>query len=356
MAVRMKDIAEDLSVSLMTVSKALRNHTDVAEETRRRVCERARELGYEPNLVARSLAGHPSFMIGLIVPDLMHSFFAEVAKGIERKLAPLGYQIAVSNSSEDAETELRQIKLLMARKVDGLIIASAAPHASRSMIALLDGQALPYVLVDRMIPNVKANYVGVKDEQIGVLATEHLIDQGCKRVAHLRGPMVSTGKGRLRGYQRALAKRGLKAPPEYVISAAHQDSTGYQAMQRLLKLKPRPDGVFCYNDPVAIGAIKAILEAGLDVPQDIAVVGAGDIHYTDMLRIPLSTVNQSSFQIGERAAERLLECMESKTPLPPKRILFPPRLVVRESSLRCQSSLGQARRLRRQHIVVMSKA
>ena len=235
---------------------------------------------------------------------------------------------------------MRQIKLLMARKVDGLIIASAAPQASRSMIALLDGQGLPYVLVGRMIPNVKANYVEVKDDQIGTWATEHLIDQGCKRVAHLRGPMVSTGKGRLRGYQRALAKRGLKAPPEYVISAAHQDSTGYEAMQCLLQLKPRPDGVFCYNDPVAIGAIKAILEAGLDVPQDIAVVGAGDIHYADMLRVPLSTVNQNSFQIGETAAERLLECMESKTPLPPKHILFPPRLVVRESSRRRQSSLG----------------
>jgi LacI family transcriptional regulator len=336
----MKDIAEDLGVSLMTVSKALRNHTDVAEETRRRVCQRARQLGYEPNLVARSLAGHRSFMIGLIVPDLMHSFFAEVAKGIDSKLAPLGYQIAVSNSGENAETELRQIKLLMARKVDGLIIASAAPHASHSMVELMDRHSTPYVLVDRMIPNVKANYVGVKDDQIGTLATEHLIDQGCKRVAHLRGPMVSTGKGRLRGYQRALAKRGLKAPPEYVISAAHQDSTGYEAMQCLLQLKPRPDGVFCYNDPVAIGAIKAILEAGLDVPQDIAVVGAGDIHYADMLRVPLSTVNQNSFQIGETAAERLLECMESKTPLPPKHILFPPRLVVRESSRRRQSSLG----------------
>jgi len=356
LAVRMKDIAQDLSVSLMTVSKALRNHTDVAEETRRRVCQRARELGYQPNLIARSLAGHPSFMIGLIVPDLMHSFFAEVAKGVDHKLVPLGYQIAVSNSSEDAETELRQIKLLVARKVDGLIIASAVPHASRSMVKLLEGHAMPYVLVDRMIPNVKANYVGVKDEQIGALATDHLIDQGCKRIAHLRGPMVSTGKGRLRGYQRALAKRGLRALPEYVVSAAHQDSTGYEAMRRLLQLTPRPDGVFCYNDPVAIGAIKAILEAGLDVPQDIAIVGAGDIHYCDMLRVPLSTVNQSSFQIGESAAELLLECMESKRPMPPKRIMFPPRLVVRESSLRCQSSLGRARAMRGGRMLAGSRA
>ncbi|MGD1101082.1 MAG: LacI family DNA-binding transcriptional regulator [Terriglobia bacterium] len=338
MPVRMKDIAEDLGVSLMTVSKALRNHSDVAEETRRRVSQRACELGYEPNLIARSLAGHPSFLIGLVVPDLMQSFFAEVAKGVDRKLGPLGYQIAICSSGGNLETELRQIKLLLARKVDGLLIASTARHASPSMAELLEGHAASYVLVDRMIPNVKANYVGVKDGKAGSLATEHLIEQGCTRIAHLCGPMVSTGRGRLRGYHRALAKHGLKVPPEYVISGGHQDSTGYAAMQRLLQLKPQPDGVFCYNDPVAAGAMKAILEAGLDVPGDIAVVGAGDLHYSDLLRVPLSTINYSTSQIGESAAELLLECIESKTPLPPKRILFPPRLVVRESSLRHQSS------------------
>jgi len=332
--VRMKDIAEDLGVSLMTVSKALRNHSDVAEETRRRVCQRARELGYEPNLIARSLAGHRSFLIGLVVPDLMHSFFAEVAKGIERKLAPLGYQIVICSSGENTETELREIKLLLARKVDGLIIASASPRASRSMVELLEGGKAHYVLIDRVVLNMKANYVGVKDDAIGALATQHLIEQGCTRIAHLSGPMVSTGRGRLRGYHRALAKHGLKVPPGYVISGGYQDSAGNAAMQRLLQLKPRPDGVFCYNDPVASGAIRAILEAGLDIPGDIAVVGAGDVHYSDMLRVPLSTINQSSFQIGESSAELLLVCIESKTSLPPKRILFPPRLVVRESSLR----------------------
>lgn len=336
MVVRMKDIAQDLGVSLMTVSKALRNHGDVAQETRRRVRQRAAELEYQPNLIARSLAGHRSFLIGLIVPDLMHSFFAEVAKGIERKLDPLGYQSVICSSGENAERELRQIKLLMARKVDGLIIATAAPvpQASRSMVELLEKRKVPYVLIDRMVPNVKANYVGVRDDEIGALATEHLIEQGCTRIAHIRGPMVSTGRGRLRGYRAALAKHGLKVPPEYVVSGAHGDSTGYDAMQRLLRLKSRPDGVFCYNDPVATGAIRAILQAKLDVPHDIAVVGAGNIHYSDLLRVPLSTIDQSSFQIGECAAELLLESMESKTPPPPKHLLFPSRLVVRESSLR----------------------
>src|SRR5512138_2095744 len=132
----MKDIAEDLGVSLMTVSKALRGHRDVAEETRRRIRERARQLEYEPDLIARSLANKRTFLIGLIVPDIMHSFFAEVAKGVDSKLEPLGYQILMSNSSENAETELRQARLLLARNVDGLIIASAALRAQSALIML----------------------------------------------------------------------------------------------------------------------------------------------------------------------------------------------------------------------------
>ncbi|HWR37414.1 MAG TPA: LacI family DNA-binding transcriptional regulator [Clostridia bacterium] len=335
MAVRMKDIAEELGVSLMTVSKALRNHLDVSEATRRRIRQRARELQYEPNLIARSLASRRTYLIGLIIPDMMHSFFAEVAKGIGRKLEPLGYQILISNSGENAEAELRQLKLLMARSVDGLIIASAAAaKGNPAEAALLNSRKTPYVCIDRPIRDLKANFVGVKDEEIGAMATEHLIEEGCRNIAHISGPMNTNGRGRLQGYRRTLAKHGLRVLPENVVSGAHEDSTGYGAMQKLMKLKRRPDGVVCYNDAVAIGAIKAILEAGFNVPRDIAVIGAGDVHYSDLLKVPLSTINQNSTGIGETAAEILLECMETKKARAPKCILFPPRLVVRESSMR----------------------
>lgn len=332
----MKDIAADLGVSLMTVSKALRNHADISEKTRQRVWKRARELHYEPNLVARGLASNRTYLIGLIVPDMMHSFFAEVAKGVGRKLEPLGYQILISNSEESAEAELRQVRLLLARKVDGLIVASAsAASGSRALEALLQSSSTPYVFIDRMVRGSKANYVGVRDEELGRVATEHLIERGCRRIAHISGPMETNGKGRLQGYRHALLKHNLRVVPEYVISGTHEDSGGYGAMQRLLRLKPRPDGVFCYNDPVAIGAIKAILAAHLDVPRDIAVIGAGNVHYSDLLRVRLSTVDQNSFAIGENAAGVLLQCMETKQAAPAKRILFPARLVVRESSLPC---------------------
>ena len=332
-AARMKDIAKDLGVSLMTVSKALRNHSDISERTRNRVLKRARQLKYQPNWIARSLVTRRTYMVGLVIPDLMHSFFAEVAKGVSRKFEPLGYQIVLSNSEENPETEKREIELLLARNVDGLIIASTQTNG-RWLAQNLRARKAPFVLIDRMPVSLEAHYVGVRDEEVGALATTHLVEQGCRRIAHIRGPAVSTGTGRLLGYRRALADHGLKAPSEYIVAGQFEDDTGYEAMQKLLKLSPRPDGVFCFNDPVAAGAIRAILEAGLQVPEDIAIVGAGNVHYSDLLRVPLTTVDQGSLAIGETAAELLTQCMESKKPPVPKRILLPARLVIRESSVR----------------------
>jgi len=330
----MKDIAEDLGVSLMTVSKALRNHSDISEKTRARVLKRMRELHYQPDWVARSMVTGRTYLVGLVLPDLMHSFFAEVAKGVARKLQPLGYQVVISDTEEDSEVERRQVDVLVNRKVDGLIIASAQHNGQLELFKQLDRNKIPYVLIDRILPATKANYVGVKDDELGALATEHLIAQGCQRVAHIRGPALATGTGRLRGYCRALARHGIARRPEYIVSGQYGDNTGYEAMRRLLQTDPRPDGVFCYNDPVAAGAIKAILEAGLRVPEDIAVIGAGNVHYSDLLRVPLSTVDQSSASIGETAADLLAKCMDSKRPPSPQQIFIPPVLVARDSTRR----------------------
>lgn len=330
----MKDIAQDLGVSLMTVSKALRSHSDISEETRQRVLQRMRELNYQPDWIARSMVTGRTYLVGLVMPDLMHSFFAEIATAAARKLQPLGYQVVVSNTMEDAAVEKRHLEVLIARKMDGLIIASAQRAGKTEVFETLERSGIAYVLVDRMLPGMTGNYVGVRDQDLGVLATEHLISQGARKIAHIRGPSVSTGAGRLRGYRKALEQHGIKVRPEYIVAGQWGDSGGYDAMQQLLKLKDPPDGVFCYNDPVAAGAIKAVLEAGLKVPEQIAIIGAGNVHYSDLLRVPLSTVDQSSSLIGERAAELLAECMGAKRRPSPKRVLIPPRLVIRDSSRR----------------------
>ncbi len=333
MSVRIKDIAKDLGVSAMTVSKALRHQLDIGEETRKRVLKRAEELGYRPNLVARGLVTRRTSMIGVVIPDLMHPFFAEVIKGAARRIKSRGYHMVIVDSEGDAASERDQIETLLSLHIGGLMIATAQT-SGRWLRETLAKSAIPCVLVDRPLAGLKAHYVGLDDEEIGALAAWHLIEQGCRRIAHLRGPAASNADGRERGYRRAMAEHGLEVLPGYVIAGKDRDTTGHEAMVELLDHRIRPDGVFCYSDQVASGAISAIVEAGLKIPGDIAVMGAGNVHYSGQLRVPLSTIDQRSTVIGETAGDLLAQSMEAKTPLPPESVLITPRLVVRESSLR----------------------
>jgi len=333
----MKDIARDLGVSVVTVSKVLRNHQDISEETRQRVLKRMKELDYQPNLAARALVTGRTFTIGLVVPDLVHPFFSEVAKGLSSELRTRGYSLLISSSEENPELEREEIDHLLARRVDALIIAST--QWTVESFRRIEERKRSYVLVDRCFAGLPANFVGVDDEEVGSLATEHLISVGCRRIAHIRGSEISTALGRLAGYRRVLARNGLEVPAGYIQTAGTSDdagdTSGYQAMQRLLSVEPRPDGVFCYNDPTAMGGLKAILDSGLRVPHDIAVIGCGNVRHAELLRVPLSSVDQDSACIGRQAATLALSLVESKGErLRPKTILLPPKLVARESTRR----------------------
>ena len=336
MPVRMKDIAQDLGLSVVTISKVLRNHPDIAEETRERVLKRIKEVDYQPNIMARSLVTGRSYLIGLVVPDLLHPFFAEMAKALSAAIGKRGYSAIISSSEEDVELEVREIQQLTGRRLDALVIASAGTDPEPFL--RLDRHGVPYVLIDREIPGLSANFVGINDEAAGRIATEHLIAQGCKRIAHIRGRENSTGIKRFEGYRRALKSTGLFYSDSLVVSSAKVDINsermGAEAMQLLLHQSPLPDGVFAHNDPLAIGAIEAILEAGLRIPEDIAVIGCGNLHYDPLLRVPLSSVDQNSQAIGERCAEILLSSLESKTKPPLKSVILEPSLAARASSIR----------------------
>ena len=261
MTVRMKDIARDLGVSVVTVSKVLRNHSDISQETRERVLKRMKELNYRPNLAARALVTGRTNALGFVVPDLVHPFFAQVAKGLSRVLRKKGFSLVIASSEEDAELEQQEIEQLLARRVDALVVAST--QWTVESFRRIEEQKTPYVLIDRRFVGLQANFVGVDDEAVGSLATEHLIEQGCRKIAHIRGPEVSTAVGRVEGYKRALAKRGLSPMPGYIVTGRSGDDSGdisgCEAMRHLLSLDPRPDGVFCYNDPTAMGALKALV-------------------------------------------------------------------------------------------------
>ncbi|MEK7408506.1 MAG: substrate-binding domain-containing protein [Acidobacteriota bacterium] len=272
-------------------------------------------------------------IIGLVVPDLVDTHYADVARAVAEVMHPKGYTVLISNSDGDPAAEERAIALLLAcRQVDGLILASCQPPDNADLFRRIEKHKTPYVLIDRTFPGVEANYVGANDEEIGVAATEHLIARGCRHIAHIRGPETSSGLGRFHGYRAALVRHSLKVCPGYVAAGGASDTAGYEAMRKLLSVSPRIDGVVCFNDAVAVGAIKAILEAGLEIPYDIEVVGAGNVHYSDILRVPLSTIDLNSALTGRQAAEILLELLEAKEPPPPRTVLVPFEVIARESS------------------------
>jgi LacI family transcriptional regulator, galactose operon repressor len=335
--VRMKDIAMDMGLSTVTISKVLRGHSDISEETRKRVLKRMEELNYQPNLAARALITGRTWTIGLVVPDLLHPFFAQVAKGVSAGIRGQGYSLIITSSEEDPELERREIEQLLARRVDLILIASA--QWTVESFREIEERKIPYILIDRRFTGLAANFVGVDDEEVGLMATNHLIDQGCRRIAHIRGPETSTAVGRFEGYRRALAMGKMEYEPKFVISIGNSgddrgEPGGYDAARKLLAINPPPDGIFCFNDPVALGAMRAILDSGLRIPEDIAVVGCGNLSYSDFLRVPLTSVDQNSSEIGNLAAQLSLTLVASKSPLRPKTELTAPRLVARASTLR----------------------
>jgi LacI family transcriptional regulator len=336
MAITMKDIARDLNVSVMTVSKVLRNHGDIGRETRERVLNRVRELNYAPNQAARSLATGRTAAIGLVVPDLEHPFFSEIATAIARRIRKRNYGLIIASSEDNAALEQSELERMLARQVDAVILASVQTSAASPVFGRLGESGVPYVLIDRDFPELGANYVGVDDREVGRVATEHLIRCGCRVVAHLRGPEVSTATGRMKGYEDALRRHGVPHDPKYVVKIkggdARSEEQGYLAANRLLSMERRPDGIFCFNDEVAIGALRAILHKGLRIPADIAVIGVDNIRYADLLRIPLSSVDQQSYGIGERAAGLALRLIEQDEASLARRIIVPVKLVPRDST------------------------
>jgi len=336
MTVRMKDIAHDLGLSVITVSKALRGRPDISAETRARVLRRAEELNYRPNLSARALVTGRTNMVGLVIPDLTHAFFSELARAMSGVLRRSGFTLLISSSELQPELERQVIDQLIARGVDALLVAST--QFTPQTFQQLDKEGFPYILLDRRFDGFASHFVGVNDEYLGYIATQHLIGIGCRRIAHISAAKLSHLIGRYEGYKRALAEHGLALSPEYVANIGRAEeageAAGFEAANELLRLPTPPDAIFCYNDLVATGAMQAILDAGLRIPADIALLGCGNIPFDDYLHVPLSSVDQQSTAIGIRAAQIAIDLVHSGAGMRPQTILLDPRIIQRDSTRR----------------------
>jgi LacI family transcriptional regulator len=271
-----------------------------------------------------------------VVPDLLHSFFSEIVRGLSSALQGTGYTLVTTSSDQDPRLERQAVEQLIARRVDVLLVAST--QWTVEMFRRVEEAGIPYILIDRSFNGLTAHFVGVNDEEVGALATRHLAEVGCKRIAHIGGSELSPVVGRMEGYKRALSKLGLPVDPELIYNVAHVeelgDATGYEATKMLLQQSPQPDGIFCYNDAIAYGAIAAALDAGLRVPEDVAVIGCGNILYNKFLKIPLSSIDQQTMSIGQKAGKLALQLIDAGQPIAPQRILLPPKLVIRQSTQR----------------------
>ncbi|HKA17077.1 MAG TPA: LacI family DNA-binding transcriptional regulator [Blastocatellia bacterium] len=331
MPVTLADIAREVGVSKMTVSRAINNNALISPKTRQRVLEVARRLNYQPNQHARALATNRSYLIGVVVPDLMNLYFAEVARAIESIARPAGFQLLICSTDEDPTREVGEVEALLQR-TDGLIISSVlAPTdagAYRKMIR--DGARI--VLVDRTMRNLNCPAVATDNVEVGRIATDHLISLGHTRIGHLSGDASSVSNDRLEGYKLALLNHRIRFDKSLIMSCGLLESDGYAAMRKWIQKGDVPRAIFAVNDPAAIGGMKAIEEGGLKIGEDIAIVGAGNIHYGDMLRVPLTTVSWSRAEMGQQAAQLLMQSMAGETiPAKSRNVSLPPELVIRNS-------------------------
>lgn len=330
MPTTLEDIARALNVSKMTVSRAINNHPEISRETRARILAVAQKMNYRPNQFARALTTNRSFLIGIVVPDLMHSYFSEICRGVELKARPSGYQNLICSTDEEPRKEMDEIEALLSR-TDGLIVASSLAEKEIKFYRQLLRDGARIVLIDRLLEGLKCSAVITDDVQVGVLATQHLVKLGHRLIGHLRGTNVSTSLKRFEGYTKALADAGLRLSKQLVRECGFTEGDGYRAMKRWIEEGDLPSAIFAANDPAAIGSMSALNEAGIKVPDDVAIVGAGSIHYGDMLRVPLTTISWSTIEMGQAAANLLLEAIDGKEKVSYRQILVKPELVIRQS-------------------------
>jgi LacI family transcriptional regulator len=328
-AVTLAEIAQLAEVSVSTVSRALSNSNyPLKEETRQRILNLAEEMGYKPNLVARSLQTNRSHLVGVIVDRMQNPFSATTVQGIQDGLRNAGYSISIAYSNRDQSLAIQAINSFYSRQADGIVILNSWLHTYNDPILAMQNR--PFVFVNRVFGVCMQNCVGPGDRYGARIATQHLVDLGHRRIGFINGTEDwIEAQNRLSGYQDVLLSHGLPVDKALIRQGDWGVDSGYQAARELLALAERPTAIFAANDIMALGAIYAIQDAGLRIPGDIALIGYDDRDFAAWIRPALTTVRMPSFEMGQAAARLLLqqfagEKLEDATQIPGQ-------LIIRES-------------------------
>jgi DNA-binding LacI/PurR family transcriptional regulator len=334
--VTIKDLARELGISKSTVSRALRGHPNVKKNTREAVLELAERWDYQPDQVALSLVHKRTFTIGVVVPNVSFPYFSHVLSGAQEVAAEAGYQVIVCQSLESYETEKKVIQTIVANRVDGLLLSISRETQDFEHIHSLHRKGVPVVLFDRVFGFSTYPQVKMDNFEAAYRVTQHLIDQGYQRIAHIAGPQrLLVCQQRLQGYLEALDEAGIPEDDSLIIEAGFRREQGHQGASQLLALDNPPDAILAVSDSCAIGAKSAIESKGLRIPHDIGLASFNNEPYAEFIQPPLTTVAFPMREMGIEAINLLFKQLDAPDEeIEPEEIVLPSQLIVRDSSLK----------------------
>ena len=340
MPVTINDVAKRAGVSPKTVSNVIHDHPHVRESTRSKVLKAIEELGYQPNIAARSLVTKRHDLIGFVLWDILNPAYTEMVETTVAQARESGYMLILGNAGRDPGEEDRVVTLMIQQRVDGIILASTT-RGSKVPERLVEA-GVPVVLVSRYPEDLFTDYVGVDNVRGEYMMTHHLLRLGHTRIAFMRGiPTVSTSVDREAGYRQALEDHGIAYDESLVGSGNYTPQEAYLAAGRLLSLDERPRAIACANDLMAISVIDAVLDAGLRVPEDVAVTGFDDIAWAGSRSLNLTTIRVGMDLMAREAVSLLLNRIQGQVTGSPREVILPPELVVRRT---CGASLSERSR------------
>lgn len=329
-----REVAKRAGVAPITVSRTINNSGYVGRQTRERVEAAIAELGYVPNTLARSLRSRRTNTLALVLTDITNPFWTTVSRGVEDAASSAGYNVILCNTDESEAKQEEYLRVLLEKQVDGVLLVPATSTAQP--IRFIQNQNTPVVVLDRRIPHQRVDVVRTDSEGGACRLVQLLLSLGHRRIAVLSGPQsVSTAEDRIAGYRRAMREADMGPGSHIIVHDDYTQQGGYRMAERVMRMTPRPTALFAGNNFIALGALKALRDGGLRVPEDVAVVGFDDLPQTFFIEPFLTVITQPAYEMGRRATQLLLARLSTDPPDEHQEIVLPTELIVRRSTNRC---------------------